>query len=208
MASIPTYMDIPGIHIAGALAKKPGQSLFDFDDLGFVYEVRRALKTLQAKDNGRKLLAEISEMLLAKKRNILIEEALATDGREGPGWIEEEYVLRWTVRVRQPRPNNFDQLNGVPDFIILGHELIHAHHSLLGSTKYTLSEDPTDTKINVNDNAIEEARTIGIGPWAGEDLTEDGLRREWNIPLRSTHTGANADKLLKGSRYACRYQAK
>ena len=88
-----------------------------------------------------------------------------------------------------------DQLGGIPASIILGHELIHAWHTLEKTDQ--LAKSFSDTK------AIEEARTIGLGRFAKDALTENSLRRERGIEkLRTKFCGITAEKLLKGTDYA------
>jgi hypothetical protein len=56
-----------------------------------------------------------------------------------------------------------------PPFVGLGHELIHALHSLQGENK---------------GGSEEEKRTVGIGQYASEVISENALRKDANLPLR------------------------
>src|SRR5262249_9723424 len=103
------------------------------------------------------------------------------------------FLVKWSPKEHNDK-EDWDQLNGVPPFIILGHELIHALHTLTNTSDYKY-----DPKTN---NAIEEARTIGLGPWKDDQLTENGLRDEWKVKLRTTFQGVWAYRLLKGTKYA------
>ncbi len=60
-----------------------------------------------------------------------------------------------------------------PPFISLAHELIHAVHSLKGEKK------------PVNSN--EEARTVGLGQYTKEKLSENALRGDAGITLRTVY---------------------
>lgn len=67
-----------------------------------------------------------------------------------------------------------------PAFIILGHELVHANHLKLGQNKSHIKLK-TDDKQQLPDR--EEVNTQ-LGPSPG-GVTENDLRREHNLPLRS-----------------------
>jgi hypothetical protein len=62
-----------------------------------------------------------------------------------------------------------------PNFIGLAHELIHAMHNLHG-----------DASANTQ---TEEHRTVGIGLFAGEAISENTIRAEHGVPLRIAYTG-------------------
>lgn len=72
-----------------------------------------------------------------------------------------------------------------PAYIALGHELIHALHVISGDVVKEYSWK-TDGAI------IEEARTVGLGPYANKRITENALRKEWNLTLR-TYYGSPGD---------------
>lgn len=67
----------------------------------------------------------------------------------------------------------------VPAAITLGHELIHALHVLQGTSKSGRS-----MTIGGKSVSIEEAQTVGLGPYATEAITENGLRADLKIPER------------------------
>jgi NleD-like pathogen effector protein (putative zinc metallopeptidase) len=84
-----------------------------------------------------------------------------------------------------------------PPFIALAHELIHALHVISGEVakEYDWS---TDGAI------IEEARTVGIGPYVLntsaliKPLTENAIRWEWGLPQRTHYASpGDADGLPK-----------
>ena len=69
----------------------------------------------------------------------------------------------------------------LPSHVILGHELIHAYHLMTGKLlhgQYELTEGTANH---------EEAQTIGVGPYAGDELTENALRREVGLAERTKH---------------------
>ena len=72
-----------------------------------------------------------------------------------------------------------------PAYIALGHELIHALHVISGDVVKEYSWK-TDGAI------IEEARTVGLGPYASKRITENALRKEWGLAQR-TYYGSPGD---------------
>jgi hypothetical protein len=74
--------------------------------------------------------------------------------------------------------------SGGPE-VALGHELIHAVHDAQGTNRaavpYTAIESGTENH--------EEAATIGLGAYAKDPMTENALRRELGVPLRTSHKG-------------------
>jgi hypothetical protein len=154
--------------------------------------VGTALTKLARGERGKILLDGVCTILLQQKKKITIEQAGEVGGQKGSGWDDKDYIVRWSTEEHQD-PEDWDQLNGVAPFIILGHELIHALHTLTNSTNYGY-----DSKTNI---AIEEARTVGLGPWKDDALTENGLRAEWKVRPRTTFQGVGPDRLLKGTKY-------
>lgn len=72
-----------------------------------------------------------------------------------------------------------------PSYIALGHELIHALHVISGDVV-------KEYDWNTDGAIIEEARTVGLGPYAGKRITENALRKEWGLTLR-TYYGKPGD---------------
>lgn len=177
------YSDMPGLYARRGTGKDT-----------FLSAAHAALLKLKSKDRGKRLIELICTLCAERKVQIIIEAASGFDGQTGPGWSEADNLVRWNTENQPNQPGDEDQLNGIPTFIILGHELVHALHSLMGSTKYT--DNFSD------DKAIEECRTIGIGPWSVEPLTENGLRDEWKLRKRETFSGSTPARLLKGTKYA------
>jgi len=60
-----------------------------------------------------------------------------------------------------------------PPFVALGHELIHAWHSLFGIKKNTTDE--------------EENFTVGLAEYKDAPLTENVIRQQANVKLRKTY---------------------
>jgi hypothetical protein len=68
-----------------------------------------------------------------------------------------------------------------PEFVALAHELVHALHVIGGDVVKPYSW-ATDGAI------IEEARTVGIGPYVNKTISENAVRREWNLPRRTYYS--------------------
>jgi len=72
-----------------------------------------------------------------------------------------------------------------PSWIGLAHELIHAYYNLKGEG---LPEG--QKQMNVNGQVEkEEMATVGLGPGPHRSITENQIRKEANVPLRSTYGG-------------------
>ncbi|NIG12920.1 hypothetical protein F3J37_01630 [Pantoea sp. Al-1710] len=73
-------------------------------------------------------------------------------------------------------------------FISLAHELIHAYHYVHG----------THLRSNPNDpfTELEEDRAIGILDFRNNNLSENGIRRDFNLPQRSTRYDRNESQSL------------
>ena len=71
-----------------------------------------------------------------------------------------------------------------PSWVGLAHELIHAYYNLKGKGL------PGGTIMNVNGMVErEEMATVGLGPGPHRSITENQLRQEANLPLRTTYGG-------------------
>jgi Effector protein len=196
MSGVLGYIDIPGIRIRNGVEKIGGEDFEDITDWGgsFIEHARAALLLLRSRPLGKQLVDGLSKLLLGDSRSIVIEPAAGFEGQNGPGWSEELRLVRWNTAETPRSSDDFDQMNDIPAFIILGHELVHALHSASGSTDYA---------GNFSDNkAIEEAMTVGLGPWKDNGLTENGLRSEWKLKARTTFSGVTADRLLRGTKFA------
>ncbi len=85
----------------------------------------------------------------------------------------------------------YTQLVGIttPAYIALGHELIHSMHHLSGGIRLgagaTLNEQFEAMYLQ------EEAHTVGLGPYKNTRISENALRKEWNLPLRTYYSDPN-----------------
>jgi hypothetical protein len=178
-SGISSFADFPGVLLSG--------------EMNFIEQAHAALLKLNSKPRGKTLLKDITQWLKSES-SITIEAATGFEGQNGSGWNSATRVVRWSPAPRADESGDPDQLNGIPPFIILGHELAHVLHTLQKTDSYGAGIR--------DDVAIEEARTIGLGPWAKDDLSENGLREEWKYKLRTTFQAAGVDRLLKGTKYA------
>src|SRR5262249_11665764 len=151
----PSYIEFPGITIRNGVEKIRGEDFDDITDWGeggeFIRTVGTALTKLRNGERGRILLESVCDLLINQKKKITIEPAAELGGQLGSGWDANAFLVKWSPKEHNDK-EDWDQLNGVPPFIILGHELIHALHTLTNTSDYKY-----DPKTN---NAIEEARTI------------------------------------------------
>jgi hypothetical protein len=76
-----------------------------------------------------------------------------------------------------------------PEFVALAHEMIHALHVISGDVVM-------DYDWSTDGAIIEEARTVGIGPYKNTTISENAVRKEWGLPLRTYYsTPGDADGL-------------
>jgi hypothetical protein len=173
----------------------------DEDSGDFHNKARTALVKLAQKPRGKLLMNVISELVTSEykgtqtDKRIKIRPAGQHGGQAGSGWSEELWLLQWNPEAWDDPEGDLDQLKGIPPHIILGHELIHASHSLMSQTNYT---QPANSGAN---KAIEECRTIGLRPFETELLTENALRSEWNCRPRTTFQGVPSTQVLRGTKY-------
>lgn len=69
-----------------------------------------------------------------------------------------------------------------PTWVALAHELIHAMHHL-GGNAYSESVTARGGEVK-----REEMFTTGLGPYEGNRLSENAIRREANLPVRTFYT--------------------
>ncbi|EHC4324988.1 T3SS effector protein NleD [Escherichia coli] len=70
--------------------------------------------------------------------------------------------------------------------IVLFHELLHVYHNAVGERIRVISN-----KNIYSPNIHEEARTVGLGSFRKELMTENKLREEMGLPRRSTYYSVN-----------------
>lgn len=192
----------PGIHVSGDQAFLTAT----FDNLNTIesQSVGKNLLTLISKrcqGIGTKLGTERSKAVIIKYTNNINRTS------QSPMMKDDRDVARDSV------PGSIVRLPGVgtgslvlyghdmvasysrilkimtPPFVALAHELVHALHSLSGDFIKAYSWT-TDGAL------IEEARTVGIGPYKGQTISENRVRKEHNLPLRTYYdTPGDVDTL-------------
>ena len=87
----------------------------------------------------------------------------------------------------------------MPPHTVLGHELTHASHITNGNVTgnpVTGPAIPNDSTGMPQGRALEERRTVGIGPdptygmpdYSGEPFSENSIRRDQGLPIRPRYT--------------------
>lgn len=92
------------------------------------------------------------------------------------GWNQTQ------VKYTPPSGKNAGKVQIVPAPVTLGHELIHGLHALLGVNKSGKS-----IPINGKSTSEEEAQTVGLGPYADAVITENKLRKDFNLVARESY---------------------
>jgi hypothetical protein len=92
------------------------------------------------------------------------------------------------VATVEPNADYTAILRGIttPMYIALGHELIHCMHYLSGDTNRYRTTNPWaggDSYLK-----HEEARTVGLGIYANTRISENALRREAKLPVRTFYS--------------------
>ncbi len=92
------------------------------------------------------------------------------------GWCQNQVMYTPKLGPNSGKPHF------VPPPVTLGHELIHALHTLKGKSK-------SGQSIMIGDKSTseEEAYTVGLGPYANKKLTENQLRKDFNLPERLSY---------------------
>lgn len=117
-----------------------------------------------------------------------LDKALAAERKQAAdkeGLLPQDAFLQNEAMVRE--------LRNVPSFIALAHELVHALHYMRRQV-ISGGRDRTTPAFKRADD-LEEARTVGLGPFAGERLCENAIRHEHGIARRETYDGVNLDAL-------------
>ena len=128
-------------------------------------------------------LERISKQVLPSEA-IVDENGRVEVTKPGSGLPASEVrVLYNPDTAARPDAMGDDGMPCISSHVILGHELIHAYHMMTGK----LLQGPYDITEGTDD--YEEAHTIGVGPFAGDELTENALRRETGLAQRTKHEG-------------------
>jgi hypothetical protein len=90
------------------------------------------------------------------------------------------------VALWEPMANYNDVIDETPGHIAIGHELIHCMHFMSGDTSMYADDDPWGAGDTYSKH--EEARTVGLGIYANTRISENALRREFKLKLRTFYT--------------------
>jgi len=92
------------------------------------------------------------------------------------------------VATFEPMADYTTFLNGIttPGYVALGHELIHCMHYLSGDTNMFSDDDAWGAGDTYTKH--EEARTVGLGIYAKTRISENAIRREAGLPLRTFYS--------------------
>ncbi|MEZ4297453.1 MAG: M91 family zinc metallopeptidase [Polyangiaceae bacterium] len=189
----------PLVLIGGAAVTIP-LNIQGSDD--FVKKTQAAIATLYATPTGRQIFADIA----ASGHGVTIKETSDPNGycnrdfdplnhAETPG-AGVGSTVQWNPN--HPAPGLAGQPNAAA--VILGHELVHAHHNATG----TNANGPADSYPGQSGSSSrgEERKTVGCGgtivtqpdgtpgtvPDHSRDVpTENSLRRDLGLPLRPTY---------------------
>ena len=169
------------------------------DSVMFPTLVQSALVQIATLPTGQKLLTGIASRVGSAKFGYTVCIMRADMGYD-PGcvtkWIGTNVATRGneldattrgksSVTAIKYNANMIDTPDGKrPAWVGLAHELIHAYYNLKGKGL------PGGTIMNVNGMVEqEEMATVGLGPGPHRSITENQLRQEAGLPLRTTYGG-------------------
>lgn len=170
------------------------------DSVLFPTLVQDALTKIAATATGRKLLAGIDRRSHLAKFGYTVC-ILRADMRYDPGcvtrWVGTNVAKRGDeaaattlgrggITAIKYNANMIDTPDGArPSWVGLAHELIHAYYNLKGKGRPDSEEE-----FNVTGNVKkEEMLTVGLGAGPHRSITENKIRAEAGLPLRTTYGG-------------------
>lgn len=169
------------------------------DSVFFPSIVQSSLQQIAALPTGSKLLNNISARVAAAKFGYTVC-IMRADMLYDPGcvtkWVGTNVAIRGdeaaattagqsSVTAIKFNANMIETPDGRrPSWVGLAHELIHAYYNLKGKGK------SAGTIMNVNGPVEqEEMATVGLGPGPHRSITENIIRGEAGLPLRTTYGG-------------------
>ena len=104
-------------------------------------------------------------------------------GKKGEGTsVSVDWNPRQSVAIdAHGRPSLLDDTSLA--FVSLAHELVHGYRMMKG----TYTGGTSDRYDTGSPAGQEESRAVGIGKYAGEALSENGIRQEHGLPLRGQY---------------------
>lgn len=180
-------------------------------DQAFFDGASAALNKLRTKPIGKDLVSLLSkrcklvnvDVIVKKAPGTLTESAEATKASPtGLSALRQDKVLPGTT-IQLPGKGSgsiaafnpdadaeYTALVGIstPAFVALAHELCHSLHHLSGNLRLGAGAD-----IGTRFKAMylqEEAHTVGLGPYAKTRISENAIRKEWSLVLRTFYSTA------------------
>lgn len=150
-----------------------------------------ALAKLNRTVLGKELIKTLSILTIFKKINILIDLNSSNTGVV-PDDIDDASNFRGCGSTLMINFNHDGIIrnDGISEqdknCIVLFHELLHVYHNAVGERVRIISN-----KNIYLPNIHEEARTVGLGSFRKELMTENKLREEMGLPRRSTYYSVN-----------------
>lgn len=149
-----------------------------------------ALSEIKSTPSGMQLLSDIEKCSSGGKRTITI----ADSGSKGPVYTRvprrlpstgTSVVVRWSpdqsaCTDSQGRASRAG--GSTNSYILLAHELVHGRYALSGDS-FLDSGNRADPSTP---SGQEEYRAIGLGSYANAPYSENSVRKEHSLPLRTT----------------------
>lgn len=150
-----------------------------------------ALTKLSGTTIGKELIRTLNILTTFKRINILID-LNSSDTGVMPDDIDNASNFRGCGSTLMINFNHdgISKNDGIAaqdkDCIVLFHELLHVYHNAVGEKVRIISN-----KNIYSPNLHEEARTVGLGSFRNDLMTENKLREEMGLPRRSTYYSVN-----------------
>jgi hypothetical protein len=150
-----------------------------------------ALTKLSGTIIGKELIRTLNILTTFKRINILID-LNSSDTGVIPDDIDNASNFRGCGSTLMINFNHdgINKNDGIAvqdkDCIVLFHELLHIYHNAVGEKVRIISN-----KNIYSPNLHEEARTVGLGSFRNDLMTENKLREEMGLPRRSTYYSVN-----------------
>jgi len=176
----------------------PGSAIIIEGRKSFREEVTTALDRLKSTPTGAGLLSMITQYNLGNSVRIRFSRSSGQCHYVGsgiiPGFVVEESDVRKALQAGRGTSSvvltdgdgrEFFLQRGTKDpralARLLAHELLHALHAMWSQVSPRRFENPDLAPTH------EEARTVGLGPYADEWLTENRIRLELGLPPRTKY---------------------
>jgi hypothetical protein len=157
-----------------------------FKEVNFFVQTSFQLWEIEKKPTGEKLLRKISDW--CQKRNLQVTIQSIGSIAKSDAWATNKpnsfnKQIGSSVDIRHCSKKELYKswicLSGGPfvaPYVTLAHELVHALHCVSGTRK------EGDFKFDI---PIEEIFTVGLGEYAKEEFTENAIRKEHGLELRT-----------------------